>query len=141
MRSQKSTGSRPKGRIDWAKVASFTEADIEAMACEDGSSTTMTPGTYWRELGLPDPDVAAIRAKLGLSQMEFASAYGLRLRTIQQWEQGRAKPDHSVRILLKIIETEPQLIAKLLDDIMRGRPRPKAMSALVHPTTPKAKKH
>jgi putative transcriptional regulator len=139
MRSQKSTESRPKGRIDWAKVASFTEADIEAMAHEDGSSTTMTPGTYWRELGLPNPNVAQIRAKLGLSQMEFASTYGLSLRTIQQWEQGRAKPDHSTRILLKIIETEPQMIAKLLDDIMRGHPRPKAMNALVVPAR-KAKK-
>jgi hypothetical protein len=34
--------------------------------------------------------------------------------------------------LLKLIETEPKMIAQLIDDIMRGRPRPKAMSALVH---------
>jgi hypothetical protein len=33
---RKSTASRPQGRIDWAKVASFTEADIEQMAREDG---------------------------------------------------------------------------------------------------------
>jgi putative transcriptional regulator len=129
---RKSTASRPQGRIDWAKVASFTEADIEQMAREDGWPVTTPAGKYMRVLGLPTPDVAGIRSKLKLSQMEFASTYGLTLRTIQQWEQGRAKPDHATRILLKLIETEPKMIAQLIDDIMRGRPRPKAMSALVH---------
>jgi DNA-binding transcriptional regulator YiaG len=116
-----------------------SEAEIEGHAKADGSTMTFVPGTYARVLGLPDPDVRAMRSKLGLSQAEFGSTYGLGLRTIQQWEQGRARPDLAARILLKLIETEPKVVAQIVGDIIRGRPRSKAMSALVLPAR-KAKK-
>ena len=35
----------------------------------------------------------ALRRKLGLSQAQFASKFGFSLRTVQEWEQGRALPD------------------------------------------------
>ena len=36
--------------------------------------------------------VAAIRAKLKLSQAQFARAFGISLDTLQNWEQGRRQP-------------------------------------------------
>ena len=50
------------------------------------------------------PDVKAIRKKQALSQTAFATRYGLSKRTVEQWEQGRAMPDQSARILLSVIE-------------------------------------
>jgi putative transcriptional regulator len=49
-------------------------------------------------------DVRPLRSKLGLSQSEFASQYGISLRTLQEWEQGRTNPDSAVRAYLAVIE-------------------------------------
>ena len=57
------------------------------------------------------PDVRAIRRKLGLSQSEFARRFGFSARTVQEWEQGRAVPDQSARILLRVIEKSPRTVA------------------------------
>jgi putative transcriptional regulator len=136
---RKTLARKSSGNVDWAGVMATSEAEIEGHAKADGSTMTFVPGTYARVLGLPDPDVHAMRSKLGLSQAEFGNTYGLGLRTIQQWEQGRARPDLAARILLKLIETEPKVIAQIVDGIIRRRPRSKAMSALVLPAK-KAKK-
>jgi putative transcriptional regulator len=54
----------------------------------------------------------AIRYKLGLSQTEFAQQSGFSVRTVQQWEQGRAIPDRPARILLRVIDTVPQEVER-----------------------------
>ena len=40
-----------------------------------------------------DVDVVATRERLGLSQAEFATAFGVSVSTVRNWEQGRARPD------------------------------------------------
>jgi putative transcriptional regulator len=59
-------------------------------------------------------DVPALRSKLGLSQSEFASQYGISLRTLQEWEQGRTSPDSTVRAYLTVIERNPQAVIEAL---------------------------
>ncbi len=60
-----------------------------------------------KEYTLPVPiDVKAIRAKAGMSQAQFADAFCLNRRTLQQWEQGNASPDSAVRAYLTVIESE-----------------------------------
>lgn len=59
-------------------------------------------------------DVKAIRQKLGLSQAVFARRFGFSVRTVQQWEQGRAIPDRPARILLKVIERAPRTVEQAL---------------------------
>lgn len=39
------------------------------------------------------PDVRALRARLGMTQQQFAHAYRLPLGTVRDWEQGRTRPD------------------------------------------------
>src|SRR5664280_74587 len=59
-----------------------------------------------RMVNVPEPvDVRALRSKLGLSQSEFASRYGISLRTLQEWEQGRTSPDSTVRAYLCLLYT------------------------------------
>jgi DNA-binding transcriptional regulator YiaG len=38
-------------------------------------------------------DVKGICAKVGMSEVQFAEAFCLKRRTLQQWEQGTASPD------------------------------------------------
>jgi putative transcriptional regulator len=59
-------------------------------------------------------DVRALRSKFGLSQSEFASQYGISLRTLQEWEQGRTSPDSTVRAYLTVIERNPQAVIEAL---------------------------
>lgn len=59
-------------------------------------------------------DVKAIRAKLGLTQREFAVRFCFDVDSVQNWEQGRYPPDPSTRILLKVIEQHPEVVEDVL---------------------------
>ena len=39
----------------------------------------------------------------GMSQAEFAHAFCINPRTLQEWEQGRGKPDATTRAYLAVI--------------------------------------
>lgn len=54
--------------------------------------------------------VFAIRLKLGLSQAKFAALMGVTDDCVQNWEQGRRKPNGAAKVLLKIAEKHPQII-------------------------------
>jgi putative transcriptional regulator len=62
-----------------------------------------------------DIDVKAIRAKLKLTQPEFAQRFSIALGTLRDWEQHRRAPDGPARVLLKIIEREPAAVQRALD--------------------------
>ena len=59
-------------------------------------------------------DVKKIRTRLGLSQESFAATYGFAVSAVRDWEQGRRQPERSARILLKIVEKEPEAVSRAL---------------------------
>jgi putative transcriptional regulator len=59
-------------------------------------------------------DVRAVRERTGLSQSEFSERYGFSLRTLQEWEQGRATPDSAVRAYLLVIDRNRAAVEKAL---------------------------
>jgi putative transcriptional regulator len=61
-----------------------------------------------------DPDVVSIRRRLGLSRSRFARRFGLDPRAVQDWEQGRRRPDRAARVLLTIIDREPEAVDRVL---------------------------
>ena len=63
---------------------------------------------------IPAVDVKAIRAKLKLSQSEFAQRYGFPIRTLQDWELGRNQPPSQVRAYLIVIERESAAVDRAL---------------------------
>jgi len=64
---------------------------------------------------VPDTiDVKKIRTRLGLSQESFAATYGFAVSAVRDWEQGRRRPERSARILLKIVEKEPEAVSRAL---------------------------
>jgi putative transcriptional regulator len=54
--------------------------------------------------------VAAIRAKLNLSQNAFAAAFGISPATLRNWEQGRRQPTGAARMLLKVAAKHPKAV-------------------------------
>jgi putative transcriptional regulator len=61
-----------------------------------------------------DVDVRAIRSRLRLSQAEFSRRYAVSQRSLQEWEQGRRRPDGAVRAYLTVIERNPKAVEKAL---------------------------
>ena len=62
----------------------------------------------------PQVDVRSIRERVGLSQGAFARRYGFAVRTVQDWEQGRRRPDSSVRAYLLVIDRNPKAVERAL---------------------------
>lgn len=68
-----------------------------------------------RRVVLPDDvDVKRIRTKTRMSQAEFARAFCINPRTLQEWEQGRRKPDATTRAYLAVIAKKPQVVLDAL---------------------------
>ena len=62
-------------------------------------------------------DVRQVRARTKLTRQRFASRYGLDARTVEQWEQGRRKPDRTSETYLRLIENEPEKIAEMVSHL------------------------
>ena len=62
-----------------------------------------------------DPeDIRMIRRKLDKSQSEFALMIGVSVSTLQNWEQGRRRPEGPARALLKIASENPETVVRSL---------------------------
>jgi len=59
-------------------------------------------------------DVRQVRSKTKLTRTRFAERFGLDSRTVEQWEQGRRKPDKSSETYLRLIEKAPDTVADLV---------------------------
>ena len=55
-------------------------------------------------------DVKAIRKKTGMSQQKFCSTFGISLGALRHWEQGLRNPRGTARVLLKVVEHNPNAI-------------------------------
>ncbi|HEV8039247.1 MAG TPA: helix-turn-helix domain-containing protein [Bryobacteraceae bacterium] len=68
-----------------------------------------------RRIVLPDEvDAKRIRTKARMSQAEFARAFCINPRTLQEWEQGRRKPDATTRAYLAVIAKNRQAVLEAL---------------------------
>jgi putative transcriptional regulator len=63
---------------------------------------------------VPDVDIRAVRQRMGLSQAQFATKFGLPPATLRNWEQGRARPDAPTRVLLAVIAKHPETVEEVL---------------------------
>ena len=96
-------------------------ADGETVAIELRSDSSRRLISELAALGVaahavepPQTDVRRIREQLGLSQAEFALRFGLELATVQNWEQGRYRPDPAAQLALKMIERHTALVDEVL---------------------------
>ena len=109
-------------------------AERETVAVKLWVPDTAAALSAFTELGVaanivqrPEVDVRAVRDRTGLSQAEFALRFGFELDTIQNWEQGRNMPDAQTQVLLKVIETHPEIVDEALGMHAGDRARPPSM--------------
>jgi putative transcriptional regulator len=93
------------------KVAESLERGLrQALAFADGTADESEYRVHIpREI-----DVRRIRAKLGMTQEEFAGEFGFSVHTLRQWEHGRRVPDGAARAYLKVIDHAPKAVTKAL---------------------------
>ena len=82
----------------------------EALAFAEGREA----GARVHHVEVPAVDVAAIRARTGLSQSAFAKSIGVAKGTLLNWEHGRRHPTGPAQVLLAMIATRPSLVSELL---------------------------
>lgn len=68
---------------------------------QDAARVHLAPG---------DPDVRAIRDRLGLTRPAFAQRFGLAITAVRDWEQGLRRPDPAARVLLMVIARSPDTV-------------------------------
>lgn len=111
-------GEKPKlGKTDLARLDRMTEEELTANALSDPDNPPLTK----EELARMRPvnpvkkiDVKSIREKMDLSQEKFASYFGVKVRTLQDWEQHRCTPNQMARNFLLVISKEPRMVQRIL---------------------------
>lgn len=87
-------------------VQSMAQALAHAQGKQRGYRTHQIP--------VEPNDIQKARKRLGLSQNEFADAFGVSASTLRKWEQGQRAPTGAAKTLLKIIEREPKAVVRAL---------------------------
>ena len=100
------TGTKRRTKLGMA----LEQSAKEILAHVKGDATLPT-----RRIVLPDNvDVKRIRTQAGMSQAEFARAFCLNPRTLQEWEQGRRRPDATTRAYLAVIAKNREAVLDAL---------------------------
>ena len=92
-------------------ASEFIEAMREAAAISAGTMKPARVTKFPPSIGL---EICKLRLAAGLSRVEFARKYDLDARALQDWEQGRRKPDRAARAYLKVIAHQPKAVEKAL---------------------------
>ena len=63
-----------------------------------------------RAAGSASAEIATVRTRHGLSQRELAARLGIDVRTLQNWEQGRNRPDPASMTLIRLFDRDPAAV-------------------------------
>lgn len=102
----------PRGETDWASLDAMTDEEVLEAALSDPDAQPLSPEDLAKMRRVSR--VKVLRQRLGMTQVEFAAAFGLPVGTLRDWEQHRSSPDAPAKALLHAIELEPETMRRLL---------------------------
>lgn len=74
-----------------------------------------TTGRRVHRVAVPERvDVRALRARLNMTQHEFATTFSFSVSSVRNWEQGKREPEGPARVLLTVIAREPSAVVRAL---------------------------
>ena len=74
----------------------------------------MSPRACWQKISTPH-EVARIRGKLGLSQRKAGRLLGGGPMAFHKYEKGEVAVTRSVSVLLRLLDTHPELLVEIPD--------------------------
>lgn len=88
---------------------------IEAMGDERAGKITLRKHTveYQAAPQVTAEEVLSVRDKLNVSRTVFARYLRTNPRTVEGWEQGRAKPNAQASLLIRLVEKYPETVQHL----------------------------
>ena len=88
---------------------------FDALADErQGKVTLRTHKVHLKNLApLTAEEVVAVRQQLNLSRSVFAMYLRTNTRTLENWEQGRAKPNAQAALLIHLVDRYPDTVKRL----------------------------
>lgn len=98
-----------KRGVDWARVRSMTEEEIERGIAADPDAAPPMSDTE-----ITAARVRWVRKTTGLTQEQFAERFRIPVGTLRDWEQARREPDAAALAYLRVIEREPEAVARAL---------------------------
>jgi putative transcriptional regulator len=105
----------PDTGTDWDAVAALSDEEVEARAQGDPDALPLTDDQLARMSRVPN--VRRLRERLGMTQAQFAAAFGLPVGTVRDWEHGRRRPDAPARALLRVIAREPEIARRAIEAV------------------------
>jgi putative transcriptional regulator len=100
-------------KTDWRSFDAMSEEERHLAALSDPDVQPASRAQLARARRVPS--IRALRAKLNLTQEEFAARFHLPLGTIRDWEQGAHRPDRAAQVLLQVIAKDPDAVARALE--------------------------
>lgn len=100
-------------RTDWRAFDAMSEDERHRAALSDPDAPPATRAQLARARRVPT--IRALRAKLNLTQEEFAARFHLPLGTVRDWEQGAHRPDRAAQVLLRVIAKDPDAVVRALE--------------------------
>lgn len=101
-------------RTDWARLETMTDEEIRANVAGDPDAIELTDEQI--ERGLLGREIRLLRQEICLTQEQFADRFGVAIETVRGWERGRRWSDTTSRTLLRVIVSDPDLVARIVED-------------------------
>lgn len=107
-------GGRNEAEVRRRLFGELTEG-FKALAAARAGKVTLRTHTV---KPLPAPKIGAVelvkvRRQLRLSRPVFAAYLRTNVRTLENWEQGRAKPNAQAVLLIKMVQKFPDTVSRL----------------------------
>lgn len=109
---RKSKTGKPTGKRNlFAEISEGLEALSDV---RKGKRTLRTEVVEYRPAPeLAPEDLVRIREKLHLSRALFAAYLRTNVRTLENWEQGRARPNAQAALLVSLVKKYPDTVDRL----------------------------
>jgi putative transcriptional regulator len=111
----KSTGKTKRARVTKRNLFNELREGVTALAdARQGKRTLRTHAVEFK----PAPEVSPkelirVRERLKISRALFAVYLRTNVRTLENWEQGRAKPNAQAALLINLVKRYPDTVERL----------------------------
>jgi putative transcriptional regulator len=111
----KSTGKTKRARVTKRNLFNELQEGMTALAdARQGKRTLRTHAIEFK----PAPEVSPkelirVRERLKISRALFAVYLRTNVRTLENWEQGRAKPNAQAALLINLVKRYPDTVERL----------------------------
>ena len=113
MKTPARTGTKRSAKRDL--FAELSEGVTALADVRQGKRTLRTHSVEYKPAPKVTPkDLIRVREDLKISRALFAAYLRTNVRTLENWEQGRAKPNAQAALLIKLVKRYPDTVQRLL---------------------------